>query len=158
MRMPKIPAVLKPSRLNEHDIHGDRIELIEPGGENAFVRVRFPAMQIRPADYPVVPSKLQMHLEMGPTRHDRPRERIDVDRNVVSVDREPCALASNLKGTSRPPTGNTASERACLDQRPEAKTQGSVRRVSKSCPLVASGARRIAQLGMQFNLWKPSMQ
>jgi hypothetical protein len=27
-----------------------------------------------------------------------------------------------------------------------------------SCPLVASGARRIAQLGMQFKLWKPSMQ
>ena len=35
--------------------------------------------------HPIVPPELQVHLGMGSARHDGLRERIEVDRNVVSI-------------------------------------------------------------------------
>src|SRR4051812_30622951 len=83
--MPEIASVLKLAGLHVQDAHGDRLQLIQPAAEHASARVGLPAMQVRPTYAVVVAAELQTDLRVGPARHDRVREYVQVDGEFVAV-------------------------------------------------------------------------
>ena len=77
--------MFEPTGLHVMDAHGNRVQFVKPAGENAPSGIGCPTMQIRPADDAVMLSELEVNLGVRAARHDRDREVIEVDRNVVPV-------------------------------------------------------------------------
>lgn len=83
--MPDGSPLFESVGLSIDDAHGDRVQFVQPGRENALSGIDRPAMKIRSTDDAVVLSEFEVNLSVRPARHDRIREGLQGNRNVVTI-------------------------------------------------------------------------